>query len=77
MTQTEKIFIDRTPQGEFLMRMPQEAVSDLYEMILSAGLAQRRQFYGVKQQIEENYSDIVPSLVEKRRKAEKKERKAE
>ena len=56
---TDKIFIDQTPQGDFLMRMPKEAVADLYEMILSAGLMQRRRFYDVKEQLESNYKDLL------------------
>lgn len=57
--ETDKIFIDQTPQGDFLMRMPEEAVADLYEMILSAGLLYRRTFHGVKQQLESNYKELL------------------
>ena len=47
----DKIFIDRTPDGDFLMRMPAEAIADFYEMITASPLLPRRWFYQVKVQM--------------------------
>ena len=55
-----KIFIDREPgTGDFLMRLPEEALADLYEMIKTAPLAQRRTFFTVRQHLEQNYPELI------------------
>lgn len=60
MTTTDKIFIDREGNtGNFLMRMPEEAVCDLYEMIVAAPLLPRRTFYQVKEHLESQYPELI------------------
>lgn len=57
---TDKIFIDREKQtGDFVMRMPEAAMPALYEMLQAAPLTARRYFYQVKQQLEDNYRDLL------------------
>lgn len=55
----DKIFIDRTPDGDFLMRMPAEAIADFYQMILASPLLPRRWFYQVKEHLESKYPDDI------------------
>ncbi len=56
----EKIFIDQeATTGDFIMRMPKHALSDLYEMIKSAPLVQRRTFFQVKKHLEDNYRELI------------------
>ena len=57
---TEKIFIDREAStGDFLMRMPAEALPDFYEMLTAAPLLSRRWFYQAKEHLESNYRDEI------------------
>ena len=55
----DKIFIDRTPEGDFLMRMPAEAIADFYQMILASPLLPRRRFYQVKEHLESKYPEEI------------------
>ena len=55
----DKIFIDRTPEGDFLMRMPAEAIADFYEMITASPLLPRRWFYQGKEHLESKYADEI------------------
>ena len=51
MIQTNKIFIDReAATGDFVMRMPADALPDFYEMLCASPLQPRRWFYQVKEQ---------------------------
>ncbi len=59
MNERRKIFIEQEPQGDFVMRMPKEAVADLYQMITAAPMPARRIFYQVKQYLEENYKEAI------------------
>jgi len=59
MITTDKIFIDRESSGNFLMRLPEEAVCDLYEMIVAAPLLPRRTFYQVRQHLESQYPEFI------------------
>ena len=55
-----KIFIDQESQtGDFLMRMPKEALPDFYEMLCASPLLSRRWFYQVKQHLEDNYREQI------------------
>ena len=58
---SNKIFIDReAATGDFLMRMPAEAMPAFYEMLTEAPLAPRRWFYQVKDHLEQHYnSELV------------------
>ena len=57
---TDKIFIDREGStGDFLMRMPEDAVCDLYEMIVAAPLLSRRMFFQVKAHLENKYPELL------------------
>jgi len=59
-TTTSKIFIDReTATGDFLMRLPQEAMPALYDMLTAAPLLSRRWFYQAKQHLEDNYPEYI------------------
>lgn len=59
MTQ-EKIFIGQEQaSGDFLMRLPEASVADLYKMIVAAPLEQRRTFHQVKTQLEEQYKKLI------------------
>lgn len=52
-----KIFIEQEPQtGDFLMRMPADALPALYEMLLAAPLTSRRWFFQVKAHLEDKYN---------------------
>ena len=52
-----KIFIEQEPQtGDFLMRMPADALPALYEMLLAAPLTSRRLFFQVKAHLEDCYN---------------------
>ena len=54
---SSKIFIDReAATGDFLMRMPAEAMPAFYEMLLAAPLTARRWFYQVKDHLEHHYN---------------------
>ncbi len=55
----DKIFIDRTPHGDFLMRMPAEAMADFYQMIVASPLLPRRWFYQVKEHLETKYPEHI------------------
>ena len=56
----EKIFIDQESKtGDFLMRMPAEALPDFYEMLCEAPLLSRRWFYQVKEHLESNYAQDI------------------
>lgn len=56
MDATRKIFLDReTTTGDFLMRMPEDALPAFYEMLQSAPLLSRRWFCQVKEHIEKQY----------------------
>ena len=55
----DKIFIDRTPEGDFIMRMPAEAIADFYQMIAASPLLPRRWFYQVKEHLESKYPDDI------------------
>lgn len=56
--ETNKIFIDQESQtGDFLMRMPADALPAFYEMLLAAPLMSRRWFYQVKHYLEEKYNE--------------------
>jgi hypothetical protein len=55
----DKIFIDRTPEGDFLMRMPAEAMADFYQMIVASPLLPRRWFYQVKEHLETKYPEYI------------------
>lgn len=60
MTPTPKIFLDKEPStGDFLMRIPAEAMPDLYKMLLSAPLTPRRWFFQVKEHIDEKYPEYA------------------
>ena len=60
MTTQNKIFIDReAATGDFLMRMPADAVPDFYEMLSASPLLSRRWFYQVKEHLESNYRDCI------------------
>lgn len=55
-----KIFIDReAATGDFLMRLPKEAIPALYEMLCAAPLLSRRWFYQVKEHIESEYPECI------------------
>lgn len=54
-----KIFIDQTPEGDFLMRMPADAMPAFYEMLSSAPLIARRWFYQVKEHLEDKYKTTI------------------
>lgn len=71
-----KIFIDQESQtGDFLMRMPADALPAFYEMLLAAPLVSRRWFYQVKQYLEENYNEPLAKagLVKPKKSKEDKE----
>ena len=60
MTKTTKISIGKIPTtGNFLMRIPADAMPALYEMLQAAPLNARRWFYQVKQKIEEKYPECM------------------
>ena len=60
MIQTNKIFIDReAATGDFVMRMPADALPDFYEMLCASPLQPRRWFYQVKEHLEANYPDAI------------------
>ena len=60
MTTQNKIFIDReAATGDFLMRMPAEAVPDFYEMLCASPLLSRRWFYQVKEHLESKYREDI------------------
>lgn len=61
---TDKIFIDREAStGDFLMRMPAEALPDFYEMLCASPLLSRRWFYQAKEHLESNYRDEITRKV--------------
>jgi len=49
----------KEPSGELLIRLSPDEVSEAYQVLMTAGLLQRRTFYGLKQYIEENYSEQI------------------
>ena len=49
----------KEPTGELLIRLSPEEMKDIYQMLLSAQLPQRRTFYGLKAYIEENYREQI------------------
>lgn len=56
----EKIFIDReAATGDFIMRMPADALHAFYEMLNAAPLTSRRWFYDVKAHLENNYQNEI------------------
>ena len=55
-----KIFIEQEhTTGDFLMRMPAEALPAFYEMLLTMPLIPRRWFYQVIKHLEKNYSEQI------------------
>lgn len=55
-----KIFIDQDPQtGDFLMRMPADALPDFYGMLTASPLLSRRWFYQAKEHLETNYREQI------------------
>ena len=59
-TTTSKIFIDReAATGDFVMRLPEDAVPALYDMLAAAPLLSRRWFYQVKEHIESEYPEYI------------------
>lgn len=56
----DKIYIEQEPAtGDFIMRMPAEALPDFYGMLVSSPLLSRRWFYQVKDHLESNYRDYL------------------
>lgn len=49
----------KEPTGELLIRLSPDEVKEVYQMLLSAQLPQRRAFYGLKQYIEENFREQI------------------
>lgn len=45
--------------GDLMIRLTPDEVNEVYQMILSAGLQQRRSFCGLKAYIEDNYRDRI------------------
>ena len=57
---SNKIFIDREGKsGDFLMRMPADALPDFYEMLCASPLMSRRWFWQVKEHLESNYREEI------------------
>ena len=57
MTTTQKIFMDQeSSSGDFVMRMPADALPAFYEMLAAAPLRSRRWFYDVKEHLENKYN---------------------
>jgi len=53
-----KIFMEQErATGDFLMRMPAEALPEFYEMLVASPLISRRWFYQVKDHLETNYRE--------------------
>lgn len=52
----------KNSQGELEIHLPAEEVTELYELIRSANLLQRRTFYGLKAYIEENYPETLKKV---------------
>lgn len=53
-----KIFIEQEPAtGDFLMRMPADALPAFYEMLTTSPLNTRRWFFQVKDHLETNYRE--------------------
>lgn len=58
MEQGKPIFIDREPQtGDYVMRMPEEALAAFYDMLQAAPITSQQWFHQVKQHIEDNYRE--------------------
>ena len=51
------IHYGKTLQGELQLMLTGEDVAHLHTMITGAGLEQRREFYGLKTYIEDEYKD--------------------
>lgn len=49
----------KEPTGELLIRLSPDEVNEVYQMLLSAQLPQRRAFYGLKAYIEENFREQI------------------
>lgn len=47
----------KEPSGELLIRLSPDEVSEVYQVLMTAGLLQRRTFYGLKQYIEDEYKE--------------------
>ena len=56
----EEVYFDKgVLSGRFIMLIPEDALPEFYEMLLSAPLRSRRWFYGVKQHLEDHYKDEI------------------
>lgn len=53
------IHYGKTPQGELQLMLTGEDIAHLHTMITSAGIEQRRVFYGLKTYIEDNYKPQI------------------
>ena len=51
------IHYGKAPSGDLEIRVSPEDVGEVYEVLMSAGLMQRRVFYGLKSYIEENFPE--------------------
>ncbi len=43
--------------GELLIRLSPDDVNEVYQVLMTAGLLQRRTFYGLKRYIEDEYRE--------------------
>lgn len=51
------IYYEKMPDGDLNLRLSAEEVGEVYSMLDSAGLLQRRTFDGLKTYIKKNYAD--------------------
>ena len=53
------IHYGKAPSGDLEIRVSPEDVGEVYEVLMSAGLMQRRVFYGLKKYIEANFAQVI------------------
>ena len=51
------IHYGKEPTGELLIRVSADEVKEVCDVLMSAGLQQRRTFYGLKRYIEDEYRE--------------------